>query len=223
LDISSAVGGKTLQIVTDDNPQKIRELGVGFGQILIVLSSVAFRKPSFVLIDEPELNLHPALQLKFLSAIARHSANGVLFATHSLGLARTVAETIYSVTRRDHSSIVRAFTETASIPELLGELSYSSMQVVGYDTLLLVEGPSELATIQEFLRKYKKDHRIVMVPLGGSSMINGRRGFENAELKRVAGGNKVAALIDSERNSETDNLAEPRAAFVSDCTKLDIP
>ncbi len=63
----------------------------------MVLGNAAFKKPSFILIDEPEISLHPSLQLKFLNKLVGYASEGVVFATHNIGLARSVAEEIYSV------------------------------------------------------------------------------------------------------------------------------
>ena len=51
----------------------------------MVLLNIAIKKPSFILIDEPEINLHPSLQIKFLDILERYASNGVLYATHSVG------------------------------------------------------------------------------------------------------------------------------------------
>jgi len=51
-----------------------------------VLGNAALKKPSFILIDEPEISLHPSLQLKFLMKLAGYASEGVVFATHNIGL-----------------------------------------------------------------------------------------------------------------------------------------
>ena len=59
----------TLTLVVDGRPERIRELGAGLSQFIIVLGNVATKRPEILVIDEPELNLHPAMQLKFLAAL----------------------------------------------------------------------------------------------------------------------------------------------------------
>ena len=78
LEINSALDGQTLQVVIDGKPYRLREVGAGFAQFLVVLANVVIRRPSFLFIDEPELNLHPSLQADFLTTLAptlRHAAN----------------------------------------------------------------------------------------------------------------------------------------------------
>lgn len=99
--------------------------------------------------------------------------------------------------------------------EFLGELSYSGYRELGFDSILLVEGPTEVKTIQQFLRLYKKDHRVVLLPLGGSTLINAKVESQLHEIKRIS--NNVSAVIDSERSSPDEPLATDRAAFVEKC------
>jgi hypothetical protein len=65
LEINAAEKSTVLQAIIDGKPYRLRELGAGLAQFLIVLGNVAVQKPSFLLIDEPELHLHPTLQADF--------------------------------------------------------------------------------------------------------------------------------------------------------------
>jgi len=219
LKIHSAADDSTLHVIIDGHSYKLHEIGSGIVQLIIVLASVAIANPCYILIDEPELNLHPSLQLDFLSELGKYAACGVLFATHNIGLARASADRIYSVIRvaQGHSRVV-AYERTPNLPEFLGSLRYSSYKALGFDKVLLVEGVTEVRTIQQLLRKIKKDHRILLLPLGGSSFIMAGRDAELAEIKRIT--SHVSVIIDSERKSEGFALESSRKAFISSCEKL---
>ena len=74
-----------------------------------------------LLIDEPELNLHPALQLDFLTTLARYAEEGVWFSSHSIGLARSAAPKVYGVVRMgEGDSDIRPLAGTPSLAEFLG-------------------------------------------------------------------------------------------------------
>ena len=92
LQISAALNHNSLQLIIDGKPFALQELGAGIAQFIVVLGNAAFKKPSFILIDEPEISLHPSLQSKFLTKLAGYASEGVVFATHNIGLARAVAE-----------------------------------------------------------------------------------------------------------------------------------
>lgn len=218
LEINSALNGQTLQLVIDGRPYRLREVGAGFAQFLVVLANVVIKKPEFLFIDEPELNLHPSLQADFLTTLAAQCPAGVMFATHSVGLARSMAESIYGFRREDGLSKVRVFEQLQNLAEFLGEMSYSSFVDLGYDRLLLVEGVTEVKAVQQFLRLLGKDHTTVVLPLGGAQLIRAGVQAELAELRRVS--RNVAVLIDSERANANDPLPPERSAFLQDCTAL---
>jgi len=190
-------------------------------QFILVLASAAIRKPAWILIDEPELNLHPSLQLDFLTTLGDYASEGVLFATHSIGLARAGSERIYSVRKvTEGQSEVVQFDNTLRLAEFLGELSFSGYRELGFNKILLVEGSTEIKTIQQLLRLYQKDHQVVLLPLGGSQMIHGSRDGELEEIKRIS--SDIFAVIDSERSQANEPLSPQRQAFVDLCRRVGI-
>ncbi len=150
-----------------------------------------------------------------------YASQGILFATHSVGLARASAEHIYSVRRgADDSSEITEYSSTPRLAELLGELSFAGYKELGFDKILLVEGSTEVKTIQQFLRWYKKEHQIVLLPMGGDQMINQEAEVQLAEIKRIS--DNVFVLIDSERSVPDEKLEARRAAFKKLCDEAEI-
>lgn len=224
LQINADQSGKTLDVIVDDRPQKLYEVGAGVAQLIIVLAAALVSKPPYILIDEPELNLHPALQLNFLAALGSYAQKGLLYSTHSISLARSSAQRIYAVKKiRNGSSQMHPFGDGAiSFGGWLGELSYSSRVELGCEGLLLVEGPTEVMCFQEFLRKLGKDQKYVLFQLGGSSLIRGGVTPHLSELSRIIDPSKIHAFIDSEKESGDAELAADRKAFVADCESIGI-
>ncbi len=221
LEINTSDDNRTLQLFINGKSYTLLELGSGLAQFILVLANAAIKQPSYILIDEPELNLHPSLQLDFLTTLGSYAREGVLFATHNIGLARASAELIYSVRKdAEGESEVRKLEATPRLSEFLGELSFSGYRELGFDKILLVEGSTEVKMIQQFLRKYGKDHQIVLLPLGGTQLIKESSEAELEEIKRIC--ENVSALIDSERIAPGAEL-EPRiAGFVETCNKVNI-
>src|SRR6185437_8461815 len=221
LEINPSPNSQTLKLMVDGRSYKLDDVGSGLAQFIVVLASVAMRNPAFVLIDEPELNLHPSLQVSFLTTLASYAKQGVLFSTHSIGLARAVADWVYAVRRISHGrSDVRMLEKLPRYSEFLGELSFNGYQELGFDAILLVEGSTEVRTVQQILRRMKIDHQLVLLPLGGSGMINGAREEELMEIKRIS--KNVSALIDSEELDEIAPLLRGRQEFVEACERAGI-
>lgn len=217
-EINATPDKKALQVIIKRKPYRLRELGAGLAQFIIVFGNVAIRKPTLLLVDEPELNLHPSLQIDFLTSLASYASYGVMFASHSVGLARAVSDRIFTFQKVNDCGTVKPFEQTPNYAEFIGEMSFSSFKEVGCDRVLLVEGVTEVKAIQQFLRHLRKDHTTVLLPLGGSQLIRGGVLPELNELKRIS--NNVAVLIDSERESETASVSKEREQFIADCQTL---
>ena len=219
-EINPSADGKTLQLFVDDNSYVLSELGAGLAQFVILLAFVATRRPHLVLIDEPELNLHPRLQQDLLMGLKNYAQGPIIFATHNLGLARAVANGIYVCRKLESSTEIRPLSGHPRLAELLGELSFGGYQEIGFDKLLLVEGPHDVTAFRELLRLYGKDHEVVLMPLGGSSMINGEIEEQLHEIKRIT--SNIYAVVDSERDSESAGPAENVIRFAAACENTGI-
>jgi len=216
LDINPSPEDDTLVVYTNGRSFALSELGSGIAQFIVILVNAAVRRPSMLFLDEPELSLHPSLQANLVTTLGHYARGTVVFATHSLGLARTVAERIFVVRMKpDGSSVVVPYEDRSSLPVVLGEMGFGHYRAIGFKTVLAVEGPTEIKAVQQLLRLLRKDHEVLVMPLGGSAMINGKRGHEMAELRRVS--DRVFALIDSERSSESAPLERAREEFRTAC------
>ena len=218
LEINTSVSLKTLLVTINGHQYRLAELGSGISQFIMALGNAATTSPPLILIDEPETNLHPSLQIDFLLKLAQYATVGCLFSTHSVGLARSVAERIFTVQKSALGPIVRPFEATPTYSEFLGELSFSAFRDMGCDRILLVEGVTDVKVIQQFLRLVQKEHSTVILPLGGDQLAGGGREMELQELRRLS--HNIVALVDSERPSEGAPPAERRLKFEEVCKKV---
>jgi predicted ATPase len=220
LEINASTSVHTLMVTIDRQTYRLAELGSGIAQFIMVLGNAATTRPTIVLIDEPETNLHPSLQIDFLLALAQYATVGCVFSTHSVGLARSVAQRIYSFQKGERGPLVRPFEATPNYIEFLGELSFSVFKEMGHDRLLLVEGVNDVKAMQQLLRLVKKEHTTVILPLGGNQLAASGRELELGELTRLS--NNILAVVDSERTADGSPPTERRRAFAETCNKLGI-
>lgn len=218
LQFISSPDHQTIQVMADGYSYKLNELGSGLAQFFLTFANIAGREPqpSYILIDEPELNLHPALQLDFLVSLTSYATQGIVFASHSVGLARTIAHPIYSVYRDEAGiSTIQALEDPANWAYYARELSFSGHSELGFDTILLAEGKNDIPTLQQFLRLYSKDHRVMLWPMHGKELINPGARPQLQEMKRIS--DRVFALIDSERSAANEALQPRIQGFVEAC------
>jgi energy-coupling factor transporter ATP-binding protein EcfA2 len=184
LNVHASRGNDTLIIEDERGSHTLPEVGAGLSQFIILVFHAAIRNPTLMIIDEPELNLHPALQMKLLSLLRLH-ADTILFSTHNIGLARSTADRRYLV-MKESSGFARVSDERSNprLVEILGELSFSGRHDLGVNAVLWVEGPNDVPVIQHFLALLGKEHRVLVLPLHGRNGIVGRAVEQLRELKR---------------------------------------
>lgn len=223
LQINASSDEKTLRVLVDGKSYSLHEMGSGLAQFVVVLVSAAIKRPSYILIDEPELSLHASLQSDFLMTLASYCLHGTVFATHSLGLARSSADYVYSLTREGQgASRLQSYEQTPSLAEFVGSLSFGRTPELGFDRIVLVESQSDGRALQQLFRRLRKEHEILPLPLAGSSLINGEEGTRAQLLEILRITTRVHAVIDSERDSAGASLSADRAAFVALCDELKI-
>ncbi|MEQ1775762.1 MAG: AAA family ATPase [Burkholderiales bacterium] len=218
ISINMSSDGTQLFVSTKGKRFALSELGAGVSELIVSLITAAIKRPSWIFIDEPESHLHPALQLKFLTALEQLARYGVVFTTHSIGLARAAADSIFAMQQDDHGrSQLRRIESARNYSELLGELQFSQFHELGFEKILLCEGVTEVKTLRQILRLWRMDSAVMLVPLGGSALIDPKRIDELSEFGRF--GARIYVLVDSERSS-VDKVNLHRQKFVTECDRL---
>jgi hypothetical protein len=221
LEINPSHAAQTIVLNVNGRPRELNEVGSGISQFILTLVSVAIRRPSIVLIDEPELNLHPSRQVDLLQALTSLTGAGaIVFATHSMGLARSVAEKIYTVLRGKGKAFseMKVLGDPSTGLELVGEMSYSLQAAVGVEGILFAEGVTDVMPLRRFLRLYGKEHRVLVIPMRGGADLHANRQQDWEELRRLQV--KIFALIDSERKSAGAPLDQRRQDFLAMMSSL---
>lgn len=199
----------------------LSDMGNGISHFVSLLANIPMRGNPLILIDEPEIGIHASLQVELMNLLSKHASGPVLFATHSIGLARSVADEIISFTMKDGVSIPTSFERSPSFLETLGEMSFSAWREIGCDGVLFVEGPSEIKVFSEWLRLLGLHQKWAVLSLGGSETIHAAG--VDAIKQVLAIHSKVAVVIDSERDGADLVLEKKRVAFVEACNLASIP
>lgn len=214
-----------LLITTDDGEYCLRDLGDGIGNFIIVLANATIRKPGYILIDEPEISLHPKMQEIFVRSLASKAKHGLLASSHSVGLARSVADNISTLARRpDGLFCMTPFGQhyQATISQVINEMSYSQYVEIGGNNILLVEGRTDIKSYREILRHYSLDGNFIILSLGGKDFIckdPAKIVDELSEIKRL-NPKSISVIFDSERLSADAPLADTLKSFEESCASL---
>ena len=125
--------------------------GSGIREALRIVLDIEFEHPNILLIEEPEIHLHPSLETSMMRYLKRVSPDCQVFiATHSTNFLDTgEMKNVYLVSKPDSTRIQLLDYEEAEaqIPRELG-IRLSSLFM--FDRLVFVEGPSDETILREW-------------------------------------------------------------------------
>lgn len=210
-------------ITNDEGAFALNELGTGMSQFIVTLGNALFLNPSFIFIDEPEINLHPKMQEMFVRSLAAKAKYGLIATSHSIGLARSVADDILSLTKESGKPKLVPFGRHfhTTIGQSISEMGFSQYTELGANHILLVEGVTDIKCFREILRKWNLDQHFVVMSLGGGDFITDKADIAD-ELKELSRFNakSISVVFDSERTSRNAVLSDKLAGFKKTCELL---
>jgi putative ATP-dependent endonuclease of the OLD family len=125
--------------------------GSGIRESLRLILDTTFEDPAILLVEEPEIHLHPGLEtamMRFLKEIS-HKCQ-VFITTHSTNfLDSGDYQRIYLVTK-DDATLIEALALKEAEEKIPIELGIRLSSLFMYDRLVFVEGPSDELMIREF-------------------------------------------------------------------------
>lgn len=210
----------TLEIETDRGAFRLDEVGNGISHALLMLFNAAIRNPSWIMIDEPENGLHAAAQRDFVLTLASYASQGVVLATHSLGLARSVADRVYHVHQEDGMSKITLLKDSPHLADLAASLGFGWHESVEGRTVLVVEGSSDVRIYDRWLTTLGRAHRVLILHMGGSNGLRPDAEQELAHLKKMGG--RLVVLLDSDRSEPNGPRSDQSERFAKCCEKLGI-
>ncbi|MBU0598490.1 AAA family ATPase [Patescibacteria group bacterium] len=154
------------------------KLGDGFQQVFIILLYLYHPQYTILLLEEPEIHLHPALQKKLLKILeTENTYNQVFITTHSPIFIHTQnLHRLFRVTKEDNSTIVyspRLTGHRINYARLKQELNSDNCEMFFADKVLLVEGPSDHILMRSLIdRFYKGENNIKVIQTYGKSNID---------------------------------------------------
>jgi putative ATP-dependent endonuclease of the OLD family len=134
--------GMSAELDVDDFLVQVN--GSGIREALRLVLDYEFERPEILMVEEPEVHLHPALEITMMQYLRKISASCQIFlTTHSTNFLDTAdLRNVYLITKDNstHSQLLNVEEAEEAIPQELG-IRLSSLFM--YDRLVFVEGPSD--------------------------------------------------------------------------------
>ncbi len=140
----------------------VEDLGNGMKSIYMLSLLESYiedekRIPSIIIVEYPELFLHPSLQKTASKILYRLSKkNQVIFTTHSPNMVAnfTKGQICQMVLDKEDYSVAR---QNADIDDILNDLGYSANDFLNVDFVFIVEGKQDKTRFPLLLEKYYSD------------------------------------------------------------------
>jgi predicted ATP-dependent endonuclease of OLD family len=208
----------------DDNGQKFYEAGSGRTSVLHYLIEMKINISKGVrsfLFDEPENHMHPSLLRMFLKYLASKSDLQFFITTHSsILIDQSILDNsstifIFQIKKENGFSKVQNVTKNRKgLRDIVyQQLGYKPSDILFANTVIWVEGPSDVIYIRHWLNKkapdLKEGHHYTFMFYGGSLIKH--ISFETdidtkslIELSRI--NNNSAIVIDSDKKNENQEI-----------------
>jgi len=164
--------------VTDELFTTFKSLGAGFQQVFVILMYLFHPHYTILLLEEPEIHLHPALIKRLLRVIEEENRyNQVFLTTHSPLFIHTMdLHRLFRVVRDGESTKVfspRLIGKQLDYRRLTQELNADNTEMFFADKVLLVEGPSDHILMRGLIdRFYRGDKDVKVIQTYGKSNVD---------------------------------------------------
>ncbi|MFK8215446.1 ATP-dependent nuclease [Haloferax volcanii] len=170
----------TTTVIDEEGIQEgfsLADISSGSKEILALITSILASQNStnILLIEEPELHLHPEAERALLKLIQEVSKSGpqVILTTHSDVFVDSVnVNNIIRVKRDDNTNLKHV--QQDNIPDELADLGYNKSNLLQSKGVVFVEGKSDERVLRQFGKKLNFDFNengVIIVELDGEGNI----------------------------------------------------
>ncbi len=184
----------------------ISSLGTGVEQALMIgLASFGF-PGKLVLIDEPELHLHPRAQKRMLGYLNNQEDTQFVIATHSAASIDAVPGDVIQVVHRDGQTVGKLIRSSRERFQAVRDLGHSLSELVQTRFAIWVEGPSDRIYLNHWIEQIDPDleEGVDYSILFYGGRILSHHGFDDVEgdlVRALSLSRNFAVVIDSDRKN----------------------
>ncbi len=151
LDIEIPYSVSEIILKTGNKRLSLSHYGSGIHELIILCCGILLHPEAIILLEEPELHLHPHLQRKFMKFLLK-TKNTYFVSTHSnnfLDMTNKLVS-VYHVELESNLSTITLCDTSAKSLSAIQDLGYKASDLLQSNCIIWVEGPSDRYYIQRW-------------------------------------------------------------------------
>lgn len=150
---------RTINVNMNGEVMPLEALGSGIHELFMLASRIVLSEGKVVLLEEPEVHMHPEFQRKFMIFIRDQVDSQFFITTHSSVVIDTDGAKVFGVSSDSGRAIVRPLLQNQSRREVCRELGYRASDLLQANSIVWVEGPSDRIYLKHWLHAVAPDLR----------------------------------------------------------------
>jgi hypothetical protein len=216
---------KTINIKADRNFVPIEALGSGIHELFMLAAQIVLNKQSTILLEEPEVHMHPTLQRKFMTFLEEQEGQ-YFITTHSPHIIDTPGAAVFGVRNVDGEARIEPLLTNQSRRRMCEELGYRPSDLLQTNCVIWVEGPSDRIYLNHWLSTVDSEIRegvhYSMMFYGGKLLSH--LSVEDAEVRDFVGllpiNRHPAIVMDSDRGSEQQMIRQTKTRVTTEMEEV---
>jgi hypothetical protein len=213
---------KTINVRSSHSYVPIEALGSGIHEAFLLAAAVVLRKDETILLEEPEVHLHPALQKKLMHFLLKRDQGQIFITTHSASIIDVEGVNVFHVSSEAGQAKIHPIITEQQRHRSCSELGYRASELVQANFIVWVEGPSDRVYLNAWLSQTAPDliegqHYSIMF-YGGKLLSHLSMQHEAVEefVRLLPICRQAAILIDSDRSKVREKLRETKQRIISE-------